>query len=72
MLSGYDHGKMYCIWDVDTTAPEPRLTLEMYEAGAGLLEKRLFTWAEVTGAAKIERRKSAAVTPPAPAAAPKQ
>jgi alkaline phosphatase D len=72
MLSGYDHGKMYCIWDVDTTAPEPRLTLEMYEAGAGLLEKRLFTWAEVTGAAKIERRKAPTVTPTAPAAVPKQ
>jgi alkaline phosphatase D len=65
MLSGYDHGKIFCIWDVDTTGAAPRLTLEIYEAGAGLLEKRLFSWDEVTGAAKIERRQPAPVAKPA-------
>jgi alkaline phosphatase D len=69
MLSGYDHGKMFCIWDVDTTGAEPKLALEIYEAGAGLLEKRLFTWAEVTGAAKLEHRPPTAPAPK-PAAVP--
>ena len=50
----HDHGKMYCIYDLDTAQTPPAVALEFYEAGVGLLEKRAFTWEEVTGAAKIK------------------
>lgn len=53
MFSYHDHGKIYSIFEVDTTNTPPALTLEIYEAGTGLLEKRRFTWEEVTGAVKI-------------------
>lgn len=72
MFTGYEHGKMYCIWDVDTTGVPPQLTLEIYEAGTGLLEKRAFTWDEVTGAAKIKpsasRKETARPATPKPPA----
>jgi alkaline phosphatase D len=68
MIAGYDHGKMYCAWEFDTTGPEPRLVLEIYETGTGLLEKRAFTWAEVNGRAPLEKRKPAAAATPVPRA----
>lgn len=45
--------KLYCIYDVDTTGPHPRVTLEIYRVGEGLAERRAFTWEEVLGLRKI-------------------
>jgi alkaline phosphatase D len=46
-------GKYYCIYDIDTAGEKPAVTLEVYRTGDGLVERRAFTWEEVTGAAKI-------------------
>ena len=53
IFSLHDHGKMICVFDLDTTAAQPAVALEIYEAGVGLVEKRAFTWDEVTGVTKI-------------------
>lgn len=46
-------GKLYCVFDVDTTGVEPKLTLEVYRAAEGLIHKREFTWSEILGVTKI-------------------
>lgn len=46
-------GKMWCVFDVDTTGPTPKLAYELWLAGGGLAERREFTWDEVNGRAKI-------------------
>ena len=46
-------GKLYCIYDVDTTGREPVATLEVYRAGHGLVEQRRFSWDEINGHAKV-------------------
>ena len=56
-------GKMYCVYDIDTGPEVPAVTLEVYRAGEGRLERRAFTWDEVLGRTKIK---------PLPAALPKQ
>lgn len=53
MFFTHNEGKMYCIFDVDTTAAKPALTLEVYKAAAGLIWRRPFTWEEITGVKKI-------------------
>ena len=47
-------GKLYCIYDVDTTGREPVATLEVYRAGHGLVEQRRFSWEEINGRAKVK------------------
>ena len=47
-------GKFYCIVDVSTGAEQPKVTLEVYKTGEGLVERRAFTWDEVLGLAKIQ------------------
>jgi alkaline phosphatase D len=47
-------GRFYCIYDIDTTAPEPKVVLEIYKASEGLVERRAFTWEEVIGQTKIK------------------
>jgi alkaline phosphatase D len=46
-------GKFYSVFDVDTAAEPPRVTLEIYRASEGLALRREFTWAEVMGETKI-------------------
>lgn len=70
MFTYYDAGKMFCIYEVDTAAEPPLVTLEIHQTAGGILEKRTFTWEEVTGAAKIERRLPGA-KPAVKAATPK-
>ncbi|HKS36227.1 MAG TPA: alkaline phosphatase D family protein [Verrucomicrobiae bacterium] len=53
MFLHYNEGKLYCVFDVDTTASEPKVALEIYRAGQGLLERRAFTWDEINGIAKM-------------------
>lgn len=52
-FSLHDHGKMICIFDIDTSGAQPAIALEIYEAGVGPVAMRKFTWDEVTGTAKI-------------------
>jgi alkaline phosphatase D len=47
-------GKFYCIFDVNTGGGEPKVTLEIYKASEGLVERRAFTWDEVLGVTKIQ------------------
>lgn len=47
-------GHFYCVYDLDTTVSPPKVTLEIYRVGDGLVERRPFSWDEVTGAAKIK------------------
>ncbi|HYG74709.1 MAG TPA: alkaline phosphatase D family protein [Planctomycetota bacterium] len=53
MFLNYGEGKMYSIYEVDTTGAEPSATLEIYRAGDGLLEKRKFSWEQICGFEKI-------------------
>ena len=46
-------GKMWSIFEVDTTGETPKVAYELWLAGAGLAERRDFTWDEVNGRAKI-------------------
>ena len=70
MVGYHEDGKMYCVFDLDTTGATPVVLLEIYEAGVGSVEKRAFTWEQVTGAAKIEPKLPAPKPEPKPAAKP--
>ena len=63
IFSLHDHGKMICVFDIDTAAAPPAVALEIYEAGVGLVETRKFTWEEVTGTAKIPALPASYQTP---------
>ena len=72
LFSLHDHGKMICVFDLDTAAEPPAVALEIYEAGTGLVESRKFTWEQVTGVAKIPALPATYQTPAMKeAAAPK-
>jgi alkaline phosphatase D len=47
-------GHFYCVYDLDTTASPPKVTLEVYRVGDGLALRRAFTWDEVLGVTKIK------------------
>lgn len=47
-------GHFYCIYDLNTVASPPKVTLEVYRVGDGLVERRPFTWDEVNGVTKIK------------------
>ena len=49
----HDHGKMACVFEIDTAPEPPAVVLEIYEAGVGIVGKRKISWDEVTGVAKI-------------------
>lgn len=46
-------GKMWSIFEVDTTGDSPALAYELWMAGVGLVERRELTWDQVNGRAKI-------------------
>ena len=46
-------GKMWSIFEVDTTKETPAVAYELWQAGTGLLERRELTWEQVNGRAKI-------------------
>jgi alkaline phosphatase D len=52
--NGGKTGKFYCIYDVNTAAATPQVTLEIYRASEGLVLRREFTWEEVLGQTKIK------------------
>ena len=47
-------GHFYCIYDLDTALTPPRVTLEVYRVGDGLVERRPFSWDEVRGVTRIK------------------
>lgn len=57
-------GKYYCVYDVDTRPATPKVTLEVYRVGDGLVERRLFTWDEVLGRTQIPPLSAAAQVKP--------
>ncbi len=49
MFINHGKGRFYCIFDIDTRPAEPLVTLEMYQIGIGLIERRSFSWDEING-----------------------
>jgi alkaline phosphatase D len=47
-------GKFYCIFDIDTAAEAPAVTLEVYRTGDGLVYRRPFTAEEFLGRKRID------------------
>ena len=47
-------GKLYCIYDVDTTGRDPGASLEVYRTGHGLVERRGFSWDEINGKKRLK------------------
>ena len=67
MFFNLGEGKMYCVFEVDTTnAAAPALAIEVFRAGEGRVYQRPFTWDEVNGRTPIPR-----LPPPLRAPAPK-
>jgi alkaline phosphatase D len=46
-------GTMCSVFDVDTTAELPKVTLEVYRGGFGRIHQREFTWDEINGRTRI-------------------
>lgn len=72
MWTKHDKGKIYCIFDVDTRPTTPAVVLEIYRAAEGLVERKAFTWEQVTGAAKIQPAPPPAAKPTSAPAGAKQ
>ncbi len=53
MFLRFPKGNYFSIFDIDTRGPEPRLVLEVHKVGRGLMTRRLFTWEEINGDAKL-------------------
>jgi alkaline phosphatase D len=54
-FTGWDEGRLWFILDLDTTKPEPAVAVELWQAGGGRLDRRVLTWDQVNGRAKIAR-----------------
>ncbi len=50
----HDDGKMYAVFDVDTTEEPPAVRVEVYRAGDGLLEKKRLSWGVINGEERID------------------
>ena len=70
MFTYHSGGKYFCIYDIDTAATPPAVALEIWQTGAGLVEKRAFTWEQVTAGAPIESRMPGAKAAPKATATP--
>ena len=54
MFLNLTEGTMCSVFDVDTTTGgDPKVTLEVYRGGGGLIHTRTFTWDEINGRTKI-------------------
>ena len=58
MFMLHDHGNFFVVLEVDTTAVDPALTLEVHQVGRGLVRKRAFSWPEINGEASISDLRS--------------
>jgi alkaline phosphatase D len=56
MIFKETQGKMYSVFDLDTTQNPPAVNLEVYRSGQGLIRKQSFTWDQVNGKAPVERK----------------
>ena len=56
MFAYHDSGRFFSIYDINTAATPPAVVLEIWQTGLGLVEKRAFTWEQVTVGAQIEPR----------------
>lgn len=54
MFLNYGEGKLYCVFDIDTTKDEPKVILEVHRAGDGIVEKMPLPWKAILGEEKIE------------------
>jgi alkaline phosphatase D len=52
-FTGWDEGRLWFILDLDTTKSEPVVAVELWQAGGGRLDRRVLTWDQVNGRAKI-------------------
>ena len=64
-------GTMCSVFDIDTTSPEPQITLEVYRGGFGRIHERKFTWDEINGREKIPTLPPSPPKPAQPKAAAK-
>jgi alkaline phosphatase D len=53
MFMLHDDGNFFVVFEADTTASEPTLTLEVHQVGRGLVRKRALLWQEINGEASI-------------------
>lgn len=49
----HDDGNFFVVFEVDTTASAPALTLEVHQVGRGLVRKRALSWQEINREASI-------------------
>ena len=54
MFLNYGEGKLYSVFDIDTTMPEPKIVLEVHRAGDGVVEKVPLSWPAVLGEERLE------------------
>ena len=53
MFFNLGEGKMFAVFDVDTTGDKPKVSLEVYQVGMEDFFKREFSWDEITGRTRI-------------------
>lgn len=53
MILCHAEGKLYAVLEADTAGNRPSAALEVYRAGQGLLERRLFTAEEIEGEVRL-------------------
>ena len=53
MFMLHDDGNFFVVFEVDTTAAEPALGLEIHRVGQGLVRKRALSWQEINGDVSI-------------------
>lgn len=54
MFFNYGEGKLYSVFDIDTTKAEPKVILEVHRAGDGIVEKIELPWAAILGQQKLK------------------
>ena len=54
MFLNQSEGKLYCVFDIDTTKPQPRVVVEVHRAGDGVIQKVDIPWAAVLGEQKMK------------------
>jgi alkaline phosphatase D len=54
MFLNYGEGKLFCVFDIDTTAAEPAVVLEVHRAGDAIVEKIALPWKAILGEQKLE------------------
>ena len=53
MFINHGKGKLFAVFDLDTTVTPPKVVLEIHRAGEGVIETREITWDEVNGRKRI-------------------